>query len=367
MGDWIPSCAICGVIFRPEDCRISPAPPASPGTRGDGSPTEPEATPPTNPPDTKYMYDRNLISNSDLLWLSENNALGLWPDSSETRKSFFTGEFVTGYYSRAFLTFKGLPEHIQEIEEELHTYEALVGGQSVFPFHKDCYNHLLARCITRHTKRPIDEEVLYATFVGLRGGMWSLDIEYGDPMPRECNQWLSHRGGELLVMNPTDTVDISMYLRSGNMIPSESGRNKSMKVIDDPFGKLPDEIRQSIFLQLSARDISTLKIASYPMYSAAPSSVVWKRLFSKEMPWVWELEGIPPVDLRAFDLVQTFRELDKQCRYDDDSGEYSPRLANRKRVWGVCEYLTERYVEILARVGSVREWVATDDGCFEMQ
>lgn len=168
-------------------------------------------------------------------------------------------------------------------------------------------------------------------------------------------------------MNPTDTVEISVYLKAYDGGPLESRRNLHMKVIDDPFGKLPDEIRQGVFLQLSARDISALKIASYPMHSTAPSSVVWKQVFNREMPWIWEVEDIPPRDLKAFDLIRTFREIGSQCRYGDKPGGYSPRLANRKRVWGVCEDLAERYVEILARAGSVREWTATDDGCFELE
>lgn len=93
MGDWVPSCAICGVIFRPEDCHISPtrddaAPPALPGTENDGCPAaEPGTTSPAAAPDPKYTYDRYLISEADLLWLSDNNALGVWPDSSGTCKS----------------------------------------------------------------------------------------------------------------------------------------------------------------------------------------------------------------------------------------------------------------------------------------
>lgn len=80
-------------------------------------------------------------------------------------------------------------------------YPCLMGGVAVFPFHKACYE-LLTRAITRNSKALVDGEILYSAFVQLGEAheTWHLDIDYGDPAPRDNRAWMSNAGHEVTTL-----------------------------------------------------------------------------------------------------------------------------------------------------------------------
>ncbi|KAJ6443623.1 G protein alpha subunit [Purpureocillium lavendulum] len=346
MGDWDISCAICGTIFSPDRVEIESEQGPSPegklrcatfmlSRRGkDDNSTDAAAEPEYY---HKYRYDRTKVAAADLEWLTDNDALGLWPHPETPGAS---------------------------------NYPSMMGGQEViFPFHKACYA-LLARAVKTRTDAEVDEELVYASFVRLsdESVTWFLDIEYGEPAPRDDRSWISHRGDELLVMNPHTTANISARLvrHSGPLDALPHSR-----VLQDPFGRLPGEIRQSIFEMLQARDIAALRTASYAMHATTIPSSVWKRDLAASMPWLWEMDSVlDNGGQHELNFCRTMLGLDKWTTYGRrESDDFCLTLANRRRVWAVCETIVGEYQKLLGacKVPSQRRWTMQENCCYELE
>ena len=268
------------------------------------------------------------------------------------------------------------------------SYRSVLGGLlTVFPFHTACYK-LLGRVISGRINTTVDEENLYAAFVRLSDeySTWHLDIDYGSPCPRDNRSWITYLGHELdapsavllrptnmrcpqlLVKNPIDAADISAHLVNQQFLPEVLA---SSSVLQDPFDRLPHEIRQHLLELLSNRDIAAVRTASYPMHTTIPSKAVWKRLIAAHMPWLWEMDAvISRGAYRELNLSRTIRELENWTTFGDDKTDtFSLALANRRRIWSICEIIADEYDKVTdeCKVATTREWVDMGDGCFELQ
>lgn len=118
---------------------------------------------------------------------------------------------------------------------------------------------------------------------------------------------------------------------------------------------------------LPLRDLSALKTASYPMHVTVPSKAVWDGVFSATMPWLWEMEdALTRGEHTRLDLFCTIRELQRRTTFSADPDYLCLTLANRRRVWSVCERIAGVYGKLLDSTDSTREWTKRDDGCFEL-
>lgn len=121
----------------------------------------------------------------------------------------------------------------------------------------------------------------------------------------------------------------------------------SHKVQNDVFTKLPYDILHLIFLHLSTSDMLSLIHASYSVCSATRSTSFWKsQIRTRILPWFWEIEDLFdstfPTD---FNFKGTFLWLEKLTRAE--FGMIGPflGLANRRRIWNVCQELVPSYIE----------------------
>jgi hypothetical protein len=55
----------------------------------------------------------------------------------------------------------------------------------------------------------------------------------------------------------------------------------------DIFGKLPNELRDTVLSSLGSKDIANLRLASRT-FRHLPITL-WRELIEKEMPWIWEI------------------------------------------------------------------------------
>ncbi|GKZ66611.1 hypothetical protein AnigIFM60653_002800 [Aspergillus niger] len=116
-----------------------------------------------------------------------------------------------------------------------------------------------------------------------------------------------------------------------------------------PFGKLPLEIVYQICKFLPSDSLKALAEASLYIHLVTQDNLFWKQFMQRNMPWFWELQAAKnqkiPADLN---YKRMYMWLDKMTapRYGMDDVKLIG-VANRRRIWGVCEDLADRYSKSL--------------------
>jgi hypothetical protein len=122
--------------------------------------------------------------------------------------------------------------------------------------------------------------------------------------------------------------------------------------VQDPFSCLPSEILLNILRFLSGDALLALLKASWPAFCATRRNAFWKWFLKHDMPWLAELEPLldeqregPELSYKAL-----YMRLDKIMapRYGMEGPFLS--IANRRRIWGVCEQLAAYYVRRLHEI-----------------
>lgn len=99
---------------------------------------------------------------------------------------------------------------------------------------------------------------------------------------------------------------------------------------------------------LPAKSLAALLSASWIMHARTRYSEFWKRRLHRHMPWIWGweweqfLEGYGDSSVNYKGLYIYLDEVTRP--------RYGMRawlaLANRRRIWGACEVLAERYHQV---------------------
>ncbi|KAE8159866.1 hypothetical protein BDV40DRAFT_272152 [Aspergillus tamarii] len=307
-----------------------------------------------------YTYSGEVIGDSDLGWLDDLRALGLNPDAVGERKSFVTGD---GYYDDAGAIDVDAGEDPNvPIDPDrrppyrFYTYMAWNDGMQehipVFPFHKMCYEDILLRCFKDET---LDGDVLYSLCGELVNDCShnSLLLDYGDPTPRGEQYWECKKGEELLVTNPVKISGLTKYLNKlQDLVNKEIDKAEPEKGPEsaDIFNKLPYELRQQIFSLLPLASVLALRAASWSMHTTQLPEKSWKKRLESDLPWLWEVHDIDMTGSQKLEakLSKIIAKLEEKSQYRDGEVNYIPGLANRKRIWMVCEDIRDVYHEQLA-------------------
>ncbi|KAF9884415.1 hypothetical protein FE257_001815 [Aspergillus nanangensis] len=224
------------------------------------------------------------------------------------------------------------------------------GEPHVFPFHPICYDNILRRCLHPENPEQSSREALWNVFEDLNGGMFRrLQLDYGKPEPSEGQVWDTRKGHEVLVVNPVQIPELDTGLAS---ITKALTNNKALHwnpTTKDLFDKLPAELRQEIFHLLPLGSILALRAASWTMHTTPLSSSFWTQRLENEIPWLWEINTIDllhsqEVENKAANLLL---DIQAKSQFTPDNDDYIFGLANRRRIWGVCEQIRDRYFKKL--------------------
>lgn len=159
-----------------------------------------------------------------------------------------------------------------------------------------------------------------------------------------------------LVVNPVQIPQLESELdvitRSLSKKAAPSPRSRS----EDIFNTLPFELRHEIFKLLPAGSILALKAASLAMHSTALPCDLWKRTLMSEIPWLWEVHDIDAFQSQEVEDITSKLLLDiqKKSLYTSGNDDYIFGLANRRRIWGVCEQIRSRYLERLKGISNAQ-------------
>lgn len=222
----------------------------------------------------------------------------------------------------------------------------------VFPFHWCCYE-LLSKVLTgTDNVAKIDKDLLYSVMQELSVDYGKrLDLDYGNPGPAEEQFWESNPGEEFLVSHPTNESGIANQLvtliAGGDFNLSPFNLDLGRRVRHDPFARLPYDLVHKISCLLPVKALLDLgKVSWHILSSFQGNGSFWKERIKRAMPWFFELHELME-DSEAFEGIN-FKLL---LAWADNIttakiGMYGPSMgiANRRRIWSVCEQLADRYL-----------------------
>lgn len=123
---------------------------------------------------------------------------------------------------------------------------------------------------------------------------------------------------------------------------------------EDVFNRLPPELRHEVFKLLPAGSILALKAASWVMHTTTLPREFWKHRLRSEMPWLWEIHDLDVFESQELEAKASKLLLDisVKSQYTSKNDDYILGLANRRRIWGVCEQIQCRYLEKLKDISN---------------
>ncbi|KAL2808341.1 hypothetical protein BJX63DRAFT_409706 [Aspergillus granulosus] len=226
----------------------------------------------------------------------------------------------------------------------------------VMPFHWCCFEILLRTLTGTTDPKNVNLEALYEAMSGLCN--WSgsaLRVTYGDDVLRAQGQyWQSLPGAEYTVRNPSTTnisEALTAALQTNEKLRAASVHiNLGTRQPKNPFGALPTEIIHQICSLLPGDSLKSLTQASLFTNLITRDDYLWKRFIVSDMPWLEESESDV---LRKVDVSGSESPLNYQLVYRWLNEATKPKfgmddpvfmaIANRRRIWGVCEELSRAY------------------------
>ncbi|KUI67408.1 hypothetical protein VM1G_03131 [Cytospora mali] len=300
-------------------------------------------------------YGPEVISEEDVSWTRTIHVLGFNPQARGVRKAFVMGP---GFYrgnGDVMIEEEGNDPNAEDVEPfDLRCYDSINATDPVFPFHWCCYE-ILAKCTTgSFDVDKLDKDLLYRIMRELSPpGSTSLsNIDYGFPAPMHTRvKWISSPGYEFLVSHPRDVpgvhdIILSMFESGGfETLPCDS--DLRARVRSDPFTGLPYDIVHNISTMLELGDILNLAKASWPVHVLLRDVVqFWQQHLKTSMAWFLELIELLAQDetlLQSNDPKRIVIWAEGMTRPQRWIAGPFMGVANRRRIWSVCEQLGEIY------------------------
>ncbi|OJD15883.1 hypothetical protein AJ78_03901 [Emergomyces pasteurianus Ep9510] len=316
--------------------------------------------------DGAHSYDPDILNEESVKWLNVVHVLGYNPGAPGPSKAYISGQgeyvdYVTAgsHTSKVKLTITKLislldPNSPQNpnLAGELDNVSCYTHGWNndipAFPFHWCCFE-ILTRVLTGSTDIcKINKDILYNVMIGLSPEYERrLAIDYGSILGVE-QFWGSVPGEEYAVTHPTIIPGfeeaLQQLISEMTLKATSTGRLQlADKVKLDPFSNLPYDILHYILQFLPGDSTRAFMAASWSVYNATRHPALWKRLIYWGMPWFWELHKLVEEHSTDLDYKNLYLWLDKATRPSYGMNGPFLGIANRRRIWGACTQLAERY------------------------
>ncbi|RHZ58380.1 uncharacterized protein CDV56_102937 [Aspergillus thermomutatus] len=296
-------------------------------------------------------YDPKILGWENVAWLYKAYCLGFNPRAASGKgKTFVSGP---GYYADVGeIAIKSGTDAVPGQDRNVYTCYGSGTDDTpgpVIPFHGCCFE-ILTRVLTNSTdSSTIDMKVLYNVMTDLCNESCSaLRLNYGDDIRRAQGRYWECIPGAEASSNAT-TKSHSHLLTSCSTARHIHKFKKPFAQFDlkgrspaSPFGKLPLELVYQICSYLPGDSLKALTQASLSIQIVTQDNWFWKRFIQWEMPWFWEFySSQKPKDLPDdVNYKRLYMWLDKMtaARYGMDDLALIG-VANRRRIWGVCEEL----------------------------
>ncbi|KAI1847957.1 hypothetical protein JX266_006070 [Neoarthrinium moseri] len=227
--------------------------------------------------------------------------------------------------------------------EDVPAYRSGDGDIIAVPFHAVCYE-LLKRVIEPDR---YDMDILYETFNSLSASGSRLTLDYGAIEELQGQFWEVRRGTEEFVSHPLSIPRLREYYthlperNDPSLVPRGLSPRKTTG--NAPLERMPTELMLIIMSHLDIYSFNHLREASRQAAQIRLDNAFWKHRLFQDMPWLFDF----PVDSQdgsSLDTVNWFRVYsDLYQASDSSSSRKIHALANRRRIWGLCEHIAMVY------------------------
>lgn len=306
----------------------------------------------TSSPSTPTQRERKSQSPS----IGDGILSAVWPHlTSQRHRAFVSGPGSYGDYGRVSVESGDDPNAEGADLADASCYDD-VDSQCgpLIPFHWCCYE-MLVKCITGSLNDgSLDKDLLYAIMDSLSPGSGGplAGLDYGDAGDMQSQFWEVVAGYEYLVSYPRKvpaaTDVISSMFSSDAFKTRSSCTDLESLVRDDPFKRIPYDIIYKISGFMSDKEVVNLARASWPVHSLLrDNSQFWRqRIRASFLPWFFELQELLEQDqtlLQSNDAQLIFQWAESMTRPRKWLTGPFMGIANRRRIWSVCEQLGEMY------------------------
>ncbi|KAL2833527.1 hypothetical protein BJY01DRAFT_225156 [Aspergillus pseudoustus] len=313
-------------------------------------------------------FDPDVLSRWGLDWLDDVVALGI-ADWKTSQKSYFIRECA---YDDRNVVYLNEDDDTDEDDADDRYFAYGVSDlpdPPVYPMHRACLD-LLSRAIFGVVDvERIEKNVLYDVLHELSDFRY-LSLDYGD-ITGPDQDWICVPGEEYSVTCPTDQLDLSeQLLRAKLALRQSTGTAQTPppdlagKVLHDPFRDLPYDITYQILQNLPGESVLALNKTSWTMLARTDNHSFWKRRLAQDMPWLLELPAYLEEDQEQqeqrgerrnyninYKLLYMWLDKRTEPAYGM-SGEFMG-VANRRRIWGPCVEIAERYHRVLDKTREI--------------
>lgn len=184
------------------------------------------------------------------------------------------------------------------------------------------------------------------------GGRCLSHIDYGDAADMQGPCWQTVAGYEFVVSHPLNVPSandiVLSTFASGSFKPRPSCTHLGSRVRNDPFDSVPYDIIFGISTFISDGELVNLARASWPIHALLRNNnnFWWQRMRTSSFPWFFELQELLEKEqtfLETNDAQRIFQWTEKMTRPKKWLTGPLMCVANRRRVWSVCEQIGGRY------------------------
>ena len=134
---------------------------------------------------------------------------------------------------------------------------------------------------------------------------------------------------------------------SSSTLTTSHARSAIPPTSADVFAKLPNEIIFQVVSLLPLDALKALLAASWTAYTSVSGRGFWAIYMRYSMPWFLEIDSTLNQPWAAeLDLKVLCYWLEFHTKFNVNMTAPFLRMANRRRIWGVCEQLADVYHDV---------------------
>ncbi|KAF5250365.1 hypothetical protein FANTH_4465 [Fusarium anthophilum] len=312
-------------------------------------------------PKGSSTYGPDVVSDTDVEWLDQVHLLGYNPLAATRSKFYVSDVAITGGGIDIATEGRTVPAFAGVDLRTLRVYRNEKGPERVVPFHWECYK-ILALYLTGTSDttrirkgalyRVLDRFSVVRTFQrqAALSDYRCLSLDYGNANEAQRDYWECIPGQEYTVFSPQSQVqlkvDIAAYI-SGPEFEKPPHCHYEVKRESNSLTALPETVILGISEFLDNESLINLFCTSLETYSSLRNNdSFWKRRIITHLPCFFELhqylkEQSEGLDNRDFRKV--FLWADAASKPRSGVTRLLFPVANRRRIWKVCEQIEELY------------------------
>ncbi|KAH7228434.1 uncharacterized protein BKA55DRAFT_583647 [Fusarium redolens] len=306
-------------------------------------------------------YDPDVVCDADVEWLDQVHLLG-YNTSVTTRSKFYvSGLAIIGRGVDMASETQTDPSFAGVDVRTLRVYRNKKGPERVIPFHWQCYKTLALYLTGTSDTTRIRKGALYRAldrFSVVRRVQQQasvseyrcLSLDYGDVSKAQKDYWECIPGQEYTVFSPQCQAqlkrDIVAFISSPRFEKPRQYRHEANRE-SNPLTTLPETVIFGVSEFLDNRSLINLFCASLETFSSLrDNGSFWKRRIITHLPFFFELHDYlkeQSQGLENRDFRKIFLWADAASKPQSGVTRLMFPVANRRRIWKVCEQIGEIY------------------------